>query len=64
MDGQAQVKILDMNGRLVAEKLADLITGKNIITLDGLQNLATGIYSVQLTDLESNVKTYFKVTKE
>lgn len=64
LDGQVNIKMMDMNGKVIADKLVDLTPGKNILTIDNLQTLSTGMYSIQITDLETNTKTYFKVTKE
>ncbi len=64
INSQIAVKVMDMNGKVVTDKLADLTPGKNIITIDNLHNLSAGMYSVQITDLETNTKTYFKVTKQ
>ncbi len=64
LEGQINIKVIDMNGKMVADKTADVLAGRNIITLDKLDNLAKGMYSIQIFDIESNVKTYFKVLKD
>jgi hypothetical protein len=64
VEGQINIKVIDMNGRMVVDKTADVLAGKNVITIDNLGNLAKGMYSIQIFDIESNVKTYFKVTKD
>ncbi|MCC7030563.1 MAG: carboxypeptidase regulatory-like domain-containing protein, partial [Chitinophagaceae bacterium] len=62
--GQISIRMTDMNGKVVSEQLADLTVGKNVITVGQLQHLSTGMYSIMITDLETNVKTFFKVTKQ
>jgi hypothetical protein len=63
-EGQINIRMTDMNGRVISEKIADLTAGRNIVTIDQLQHLSAGMYSIMITDLETNVKTYFKVSKQ
>ena len=63
VEDQINVSLIDMNGRVIYNDYSDLKIGKNVININNLDNLATGIYSIQIIAMNSNVKTYFKVIK-
>ncbi len=51
-----QVKITDINGRIVSERTISSPTGMQFINLDNLANLATGMYNVLIvTNGETNI---------
>ncbi len=53
----------DLAGKTVNSKMVDIQPGKNIVVIDELAELATGMYSIQITDVKTEVSTYFKITK-
>ncbi len=46
--GNAELNIMDANGKMVRKQSWKLNAGNNVITLSGLQNLSNGMYQVQI----------------
>jgi hypothetical protein len=57
------IKITDINGNVVSSKSTDVTPGKNIISMDNLGALASGMYMIMITDTENGTNTFFKLTK-
>ena len=57
------IKITDINGNVVSSKSTDVTPGKNIISMDNLTALASGMYMIMITDTENGTNTFFKLTK-
>ena len=49
-DGTVMVEIADMQGRVVMKRQATVIEGMNRVSLEGLQPLASGVYSLRVIE--------------
>lgn len=60
--GNGELKITDLQGRLIAVKQVDLEEGKNLITLNSLEKVEAGIYFVRIS--QGNQSTVLKINKQ
>ncbi len=56
------VKIIEVSGRSVIQ-LNQITPNNNLITIDNLQGLATGIYFIKLTDTDTNTSVIKRIVK-
>jgi hypothetical protein len=60
--GTVELRVVDQSGRVVVRQLQNVYEGNNSITL-GLQQLQSGIYTLQVTDGESIMASKFSVVR-
>ncbi len=60
--GNAELKITDLQGRLIAVKQVNLEEGKNLITLNSLEKVEAGIYFVRIS--QGDQSTVLKINKQ
>ncbi len=58
------IRITDMNGKIVEDRIVDITEGKNIISIDNLSSLANGNYMVLILDTENGTRNFIKVMKQ
>jgi len=61
--GSVEFKIADISGRILLRQQNALFEGNNSISINNLDRLQSGIYSLQMIDGESIVTTKFSVIK-
>jgi hypothetical protein len=58
-----ELKIIDMNGKLVRRTLMRIERGANQVSMDNVGRLAKGIYSLEITDQSTRIKSVFMLKK-
>lgn len=62
-EGEVSINITDINGRVISSKIVGVSAGENIIKVDNMNKLPNGLYFVKITDIQSNIKSHFKISK-
>ena len=63
-DGQVNFRLYNHMGNLIKMSYWKLMKGNNKIMLDSLQNLAMGVYTIELKDENSQVLHKFELLKD
>jgi Secretion system C-terminal sorting domain len=59
----AVIKLVDMSGKTIAQTMNKTIKGSNQVTIANLNNIAGGIYLVQVADAANTIYFVQKVKK-
>ncbi len=63
-NSELNIEITDFAGKVVSRKNAEVSLGQNYIRVNNLENLAKGIYTIKITDINTNQTYIRKVSKK